>query len=192
MHKRSESFFSGYDKTKLFLQKWTSIEAKLTVLITHGQGEHSDSYNRLIHGLDLLFPSRFNFIGWDLRGHGKSQGIRGYAKDFDEYVLDFQCFLESVQKQPELQKKPVVLLSHSMGGIVQACDLSEKVHLKDLIKAQILSAPLFGVAVNVPEWKDRGANVINKLLPKLTLGNEIKNSQLTRDLDVIREFEQLR
>jgi alpha-beta hydrolase superfamily lysophospholipase len=45
------------------------------------------------------------------------------------------------------------------------------------------------VAVTVPQWKDLGANFINQLLPKLTMGNELNNEMLTRDLDVIREYE---
>lgn len=187
MYTRSESFFSGYDKTKLFLQKWTTPNAVGTILLTHGQAEHSDCYLRLINALD---GQGWNFIAWDLRGHGKSEGLRGYAKDFDEYVLDYKVFLELALGFFDVHSKPVVLLGHSMGGLVQTCALTEKKHLNDIIAAQILSSPLFGVSVEVPEWKDKGAGILNSLLPKFTLSNEIKNDSLTRDLDVIREYEQ--
>lgn len=186
MYTRSESFFSGYDGTKLFMQKWICPDAKGTILFTHGQAEHSDCYNRLISALD---GSGWNFVGWDLRGHGKSEGLRGYAKDFDEYVLDFKIFMDLGLSLMEVQNKPVVLLAHSMGGLIQTCALTEKKQLNSQIAGQILSSPLFGVAVTVPEWKDKGAGFINSLLPKVTLGNEIKYDQLTRDLDVIREYE---
>ncbi|AGH96195.1 alpha/beta hydrolase [Pseudobdellovibrio exovorus] len=185
MYKRSESFFNGYDGCKLFLQKWITDNAKGTVFITHGQAEHSDCYQRLINALE---GQGWNFIGWDLRGHGKSEGIRGYAKDFDEYVLDFNIFLEHGLKLPEVQGKPVVLLAHSMGGLIQTCALTEKTSYS--ADAQILSSPLFGVAVEVPEWKDKGAGFVKALVPKLTLGNEIKTEQLTRDIDIMREYEQ--
>ena len=36
---------------------------------------------------------------------------------------------------------------------------------------------------------EKGSKIINKVLPKLTLGNEINNEQLTRDPEVIREYE---
>lgn len=185
MYKRSESFFQGHDSTKLFLQKWSVPDAKGTVIITHGQAEHSDCYNRLINGLD---GQGWNFIAWDLRGHGKSEGLRGYAKDFDDYVLDYKIFLERCLKFVEVHGKPVVLLAHSMGGLIQTCALSEKKFPE--VTAQILSSPLFGVAVDVPEWKDKGAGLVNALLPKLTMSNEIKNSDLTRDIEVMREYEQ--
>jgi lysophospholipase len=187
MYKRSESFFNGYDGTKLFLQKWIVENAKGTILFTHGQGEHSDCYLRLINALD---EQNWNFIGWDIRGHGKSEGLRGFAKDFDEYVLDYKIFLDKTLELIEVRGKPIVLLAHSMGGLIQTCALAEKKNLNSSITAQILSSPMFGVAVDVPEWKDKGASFINSILPKVTLGNEIKNEQLTRDLDVIREYEQ--
>ncbi len=191
MYTRSESFFSGYDGAKLFLQKWTAPDAKGTILITHGQGEHSDCYLRLIYALDGLGAGRgWNFIAWDLRGHGKSEGLRGYAKDFDEYILDYKVFLDLALGLHEVHSKPVVLLGHSMGGLVQTCALSEKKHLNDIITAQILSSPLYDVALEVPKWKDKGAELINSFLPKLTLHNEITNNLLTRDLEVIREYEQ--
>ena len=184
MYKRSESFFAGHDGAKLFLQKWTAPETKGTILITHGQAEHSDCYNRLING---LAGSGWSFISWDLRGHGRSEGIRGYAKDFDDYVLDYKLFLNHCLRLTELMNRPVVTLAHSMGGLIQTCALAEKKYPE--LTAQILSSPLFGVAVEVPEWKDKGAGLIHSLLPKVTMGNEIKNSDLTRDIEVMREYE---
>lgn len=187
--KRSESFFRGYDQTKLYLQKWDAQNSCGTILITHGQAEHSDCYNRLIDGFQKnLSGQNWSFISWDMRGHGKSEGIRGYAKDFDEYVLDYHLFLDECLKIESVNNKPVILLAHSMGGLVQSCALREKRY--EQFKAQVLSSPLFGISQPVPAWKDSGSEILNALLPKLTLGNEITNEQLTRDPDVIKEFEQ--
>ncbi len=185
MYNRSEAFFLGNDGIKLFLQKWIQPNAVGTILITHGQAEHSDCYLRFINGLE---NEKWNFVAWDLRGHGRSDGPRGYAKDFDDYVLDYQIFIETCLQLPELANKPVVLLAHSMGALIQTCALLEKNNSR--AQAQILSSPMFGVAVDVPAWKDSGAGFINSFLPKLTLGNEIKASQLTRDPEIMREYEQ--
>lgn len=184
MYQRSESFFNGHDDTKLFWQKWVQPNAKGTILFTHGQAEHSECYLRLIQAFE---NEAWNFIGWDMRGHGKSAGIRGYAKDFKDYILDYQLFVKLCQALPEVKSKPVVLLGHSMGGLVQTSALLEN-HLTD-ITAQILSSPLFGVSVQVPAWKESGATLVNALLPKVTLGNEIKYTDLTRDLEIIKEYE---
>jgi alpha-beta hydrolase superfamily lysophospholipase len=187
-YERSELFFKGYDGAKLFMQKWTTKDAVGTILFTHGQGEHSECYHRLIDGFS---GSGWNFIGWDLRGHGRSDGLRGYAKDFNEYISDYEIFIEKTISLSDVSSKPVILLGHSMGGLIQTCGLLEKQLTEKYknISAQILSSPLFGVSVEVPAWKDAGAGFLNTLLPKFTLGNEIKNNQLTRDLDVMREYE---
>ena len=188
MYQRSESFFHTTDGSKLFLQKWSTEKSVGTIFITHGQGEHSDCYHRLIEGFD---QTGWNFIAWDLRGHGRSDGLRGYANDFHDYVSDYHLFLDTALKLPEVKNKPVILLAHSMGGLIQTCALLEKpetIENKD-IKAQVLSSPLFGVSVAVPAWKDVGATFMQSLLPKITLNNEIKNEDLTRDPAVIREYE---
>lgn len=189
---RSETFFKGYDQSTLFLQTWSHPEAVGTILISHGQAEHSDCYHRLISGLEKIqHAKKWNFIGFDQRGHGKSDGLRGYAKDFDEYVLDHDLFFKECLKINFVQNKKIVLLGHSMGGLVQTCALSEKKYAdhNPQVVGQILSSPMFGVAVTVPAWKDTGASVMNKLFPKLTLGNELNNEMLTRDPEVIREYE---
>lgn len=189
---RSETFFKGYDQSKLFLQTWSHPEAVGTILFTHGQAEHSDCYHRLINGLDKINgAAKWNFIGWDLRGHGQSDGLRGYAKDFDEYVLDYDFFYRECLKINFVQNKKIILLGHSLSGLIQTCALSSKKYstINPQVVGQILSSPLFGVAVTVPQWKDVGASFIHQLIPKLTMGNELTNEMLTRDLDVIREYE---
>ena len=188
MYQRSELFFSGYDNAKLFLQKWSVTNSAGTILFTHGQGEHSDCYHRLIAGFE---NTGWNFIGWDLRGHGRSDGIRGYAQDFNEYISDYDCFLKTALPLTEVKNKPVILLAHSMGGLIQTCAWIKKSYAEEFpnIKAQVLSSPLFGVAITVPAWKDAGASLMHRLAPKITLGNEIKNEDLTRDKNVIREYE---
>lgn len=196
IYKRSETFFRGHDLTKLFLQTWSHPNAVGTILFTHGQAEHSDCYQRLIEGLENLSNTTtgqhiWNFVGWDLRGHGRSDGLRGYAEDFDDYVLDYDCFFKEALQIDFVKNKNIVLLGHSMGGLIQTCALIEKKYDQHYpqTKAQILSSPLFNVSVPVPQWKDTGAGLLAKWIPKLTLGNEIKNEMLTRDLDVIREYE---
>ena len=188
MYERSELFFQGHDQAKLFLQKWSVKNSVGTILITHGQAEHSDCYHRLIDG---FAGSGWNFIAWDLRGHGKSEGLRGYAKDFSDYVADYSLFIQKVLSFEDVNTKPVILLGHSMGGLIQTCGLIENKFAEKYpaIKAQVLSSPFFGIAVNVPAWKDTGANFMNIIFPKLTLSNELKYEQLSRNPEIIREYE---
>lgn len=184
-------FFKGFDGAQLFLQAWLNPKSCGTVLLTHGQAEHSDCYHRTVLEFQNLAQSNghlpWDFISWDLRGHGRSEGIRGYARDVDDYVLDFECFLKKVSENPLVLQKPVILMAHSLGGLVQTCALSENKIAK--ATAQVLSAPFFGVSVKVPTWKDIGSEFVNRLAPKITLGNELRTEMLTRDPEIIREIE---
>jgi alpha-beta hydrolase superfamily lysophospholipase len=186
MYNRSEGFFKGYEDLELFFQIWENPKARGTVIITHGQGEHSESYHRLTKAFE---NDAWTFYGWDLRGHGRSGGKRGFVANFDDYCKDYQIFLDQVLAEEKVQKTgPVVLYCHSMGGLIELKTLIRNPDLK--VDAIVVSAPLLGLSIPVPAIKSVGASVINKILPSITMHNEISNSMLTRDMDVIREYEQ--
>lgn len=184
-YSRAEKFFKGHDGIKLFLQTWENPKAKATVLITHGQAEHSDCYHRLINGLSKYLD--LNFVAWDLRGHGKSDGQRGYAKDFNDYVEDYKLFIQQALQLDFIKNRSLFILAHSMGGLIQSCALVDRKYTQFV--AQILSSPLLGLDIPIPVWKESAAELINQFLPKLTLGNEIKYEYLTHEVDIIKEYE---
>lgn len=185
MLERSQTFFKGYDKSRLYFQTWHNPAAETTILITHGQAEHSDCYDRLIQGLSQ--HGNFNFAAWDLRGHGRSDGRRGYADQFDDYVMDHELFYDECLKISWIKKTNLILLGHSMGGLIQTCALNQSKYSE--IKAQILSSPLFDLSIPVPAWKAMSAELLKSIAPAVTLGNEITFEQLTRDPEVIKEYQ---
>lgn len=183
--KQNEGRFEGHDGISLYFQEWVpTTPPKGLFLITHGHGEHSDSYARFINGLS---NTGYAFIAWDWRGHGRSDGKRGYASHFTDYVKDFNIFLDRVLKMPEFKDLYIILSAHSMGGLIQISGLLER-SPDPRIQAQILSAPLLGLTVDVPVMKDIAARVALQLYPKLTLWNELTNEQFTRDPGVLQEY----
>jgi alpha-beta hydrolase superfamily lysophospholipase len=179
---RQEGYFRGHNDYELFYQSWLQEDAKGSIIVTHGLGEHSECYHRLAEGIKA---AGYNIYAWDLRGHGRSEGKRGVVKSFLDYAEDlavFKSHLESI-KVPG----PVYLLGHSMGGLVTVRTLLHKG--REGIKGLILSSPLMGIAVEIPKIKSVGGNILASWLPELTLNNEIKYSQLTHDRDVINEYE---
>ncbi|KYG68276.1 hypothetical protein AZI87_03185 [Bdellovibrio bacteriovorus] len=185
MYKRSEGFFKGYQDINLFFQIWDNPNARGTVIINHGQGEHSESYHRLIKAFE---NDQWSFYGWDLRGHGRSEGRRGYVAQFDDYCKDYKIFLDMVLKNEKVKQGPVILFCHSMGALIELKTLLRNPDTR--CDGIVVSSPLLGVSVPVPVYKSKGAVILNSLLPTITMGNELTNDMLTRDPDVIREFEQ--
>lgn len=183
--KRNEGKFSGFDGTSLYYQDWLQpTPTKGIFIITHGQAEHSDCYNRLIKGIKHC---GWSFYAWDMRGHGRSDGKRGYAGRFDYYVQDYEIFLNKILNSPETAGLPVILLAHSMGALVQLSFLTAK-GTPSRVKAQVLSAPLLAIPFAVPPIKDLAAKLAFKVYPQLTLWNELNNTQLTRDQSVLAEY----
>lgn len=183
MYKRFEGSFQSFDSTRIFYQGWEAPNSKAHVIITHGQGEHSECYHRVVKHFE---GQGISFWAWDMRGHGRSEGIRGFVGDFHDYVRDYLIFLDRILKRIGV-REPIFLMAHSLGGMIQNLALFERT--QEEFAGQILSAPLFGIAMEVPAIKKHAAEWLFKLFPKVTMWNEIKNEMLTRDAEIMREFE---
>jgi alpha-beta hydrolase superfamily lysophospholipase len=180
----SEAFFNGYQETRLFYQFWEAKNSKANLIITHGHGEHSECYLRVIRALADL-PLRI--FAWDLRGHGRSDGLRGYALNFEDYNRDYEALMMHLQREHQIFQKPLFLLAHSMGGLIQLKALTENIHWP--VTAQALSSPMMGITVQIPFPKELAAVALRVLLPKITLNNEISYDDLSRDPIIHQEYD---
>lgn len=182
MLKRSEGYFRGHNDFELFYQSWTQEGATATLVITHGLGEHSECYQNLAGGL-TGFP--VDLIGWDLRGHGRSEGKRGAVEHFDYFCRDLKKFVEFVKKlHPD---RPLFLLGHSMGGQITVRTVMDHGDLG--AKAMVLSSPLFRVAVHVPKIKETIGRAVASVVPDLTLYNGVILGHLSRDKEWVQHCE---
>jgi alpha-beta hydrolase superfamily lysophospholipase len=109
-----EGTFTGTGDLSLVWQAWLPDEPPRAVLvIVHGFGEHCGRYRHLV---DYLVPRGFAIYGFDLRGHGRSEGQRGAINSWDEFREDVARFLHLVREaQPD---SPLFLMGHSMGGLI--------------------------------------------------------------------------
>lgn len=183
---RAEGLFHGFHESELYWQSWMVPKPQnttRTILITHGHGEHSESYTHLAQDLNQL---GYNVIAWDLRGHGKSFGQRGYVDQFEDYIYDLESFFNFAAKKFSLVEEKLVLFGHSMGGLILTNGLIKLNRFQQ--SPVVLSAPMYSVALKVPLYKQIGSLWVERFLPKLTLGNEIDDSQLTRDQKYLDEY----
>ena len=66
-----------------------------TIIFTHGMAEYSKSYEEVA----LFFQNKgFHVITYDVRGHGKSEGKRGYVKSYMDFVNDLKEIVEKTKE----------------------------------------------------------------------------------------------
>jgi alpha-beta hydrolase superfamily lysophospholipase len=106
-------FVTSADQTRLFYRHWPARGAwnGRVVVVLHGIGYHSAPYRVIA---DTLNPQGTDVYGLDARGHGLSQGRRGFVGTSAEVGADVECMIRFVQQQRPAAK--IFLLGDSMGA----------------------------------------------------------------------------
>lgn len=97
VHLKGHYFFSGKE---------------ITVIALHGIGEH---YGRHSY-LQKLLAKNYNLVQFDLRGHGRSGGKRGYIKDFSFFIKDLEDLIQHLKTEKNIGR--YFLFAHSMGSLI--------------------------------------------------------------------------
>ncbi len=83
--KAVERTFASWDGTELFYRAWLPNEEKIekALLLFHRGHEHSGRWSETVDSLGLKDATIF---AWDARGHGRSPGERGAARDLTDVI----------------------------------------------------------------------------------------------------------
>ncbi|WP_160725154.1 alpha/beta hydrolase [Bacillus sp. USDA818B3_A] len=110
----TEGTFNGGDGTDLFFRVIEPVTApKAAVIVVHGHGDHSGGLQNLS---ERLVNKEYIVYAFDLRGHGRSSGKRGYIRSWDEFRDDLHKFRKLVSlDQPGV---PIYIVGHSIGGLI--------------------------------------------------------------------------
>ncbi len=183
MNDSTLSTFTASDGDNLALQEWPLDDdqpMRGAVVIVHGLGEHVGRYD---HVAQFLNAWGFAVRGYDQYGHGESGGVRGALPDGDRLLEDLADVVDATRlRLPD--GKPLILLGHSMGGLVAARFVALK---RRPVDALVLSSPAL----------DPGLNLVQKLLlavvprvaPNLTLGNGLDASFISHDPAVVEAYQ---
>ncbi len=177
--------FEGHEKRILFYQSWRPVFCEKIIVIIHGLGEHSGRYSE--------FAKYFSNIGYgvyayDQRGHGRSNGQRGYLSSFQHLTGDLRCFLKLISIHEEA--KPIFLFGHSLGGLVALryaieCNNKMGVHPRGLIVANAT----LKIVVKIPKWKEVLSGFFARYIPRLSLHNELDLNFLSHDPKVMESVQ---
>ena len=166
------STFTASDGENLAMQDWPvpeGLAARGAVVLVHGLGEHAGRYERVARRLNEW---GFAVRGYDHYGHGDSGGPRGGLPSEARLVDDLADVVQSTRQRmaPGL---PLVVLGHSLGGLVAA---SLAASGQAAIDGLILSSPAFGTRLS--SLQKLLLAVVPRLAPKLTLANGLEPNDL--------------
>jgi alpha-beta hydrolase superfamily lysophospholipase len=173
-----------HDGLTLRLRHWPAADARGMVLVVHGLGEHIGRY---AHVAAHLNAQGWSVLGYDQRGHGRSEGPRGRLAAGDDLLRDLALLVDSARAA---QRGPLVLLGHSMGGLVAARFAAGGIGAAEPwfrpIDALVLSSPALDPGMNAGQKLLLA--LLGRLAPGLGVSNGLKPEWISRDPQVVRQY----
>ena len=168
------------DGTELFVRTYhpRKFDPARTLYWVHGLGEHGGRHEHLA---TILAERGWRMVIADLRGHGRSSGIRTHVRSFREYVDD----IAHIWAQMELNTGRTVLLGHSMGGLIATRTVQSQ---KIVPSSLVLSSPLLGLKLRVNPITLMLGTMLVRMVPTARFSNGIDPRNMTHD----PEFSSLR
>ena len=156
----TEGGFKGYKDLDIYYQCWLPDgDARAVLLVVHGWAEHSGRYTNLV---DYFVPKGYAICALDHRGHGRSEGPRGYVDRFSDYLLDLKTFFDLVRSQHSDTK--IFMVGHSMGGTVATAYVIEHQHE---LAGLLLSGASLMVGSGLPSALIPLARILSVLMPRM-------------------------
>ena len=177
----NDGHFEGVGGLRLYYKIWQPEETPQGVMaIVHGAGEHIDRYQNFV---DLLVPAGYALAGYDLRGHGRSEGLRGHINSWDEYRDDQERFLKLAREL--FPGSPITLYGHSMGSLI-ALDYLQ--HNSQGLSSAIISGTALFPKDAAPPSQVMIAKILTGIVPRYTLKMKLEGASLSRDPNVARGY----
>jgi len=167
--------------------------ARGTVLIVHGLGEHIGRYEAVAARLNRW---GWHVVGYDHRGHGASGGPRGDVPDAQALLRDLALVIDALRGDAELNRGPLLLLGHSLGGLLAARFVAggltansagQLPHWFRPVDGLILSSPALNPGLS--GWQRLQLAIGVALAPHLAVGNGLKPGWISRDAATVQAYQ---
>lgn len=176
--------FSNQDGQSLFGRAWASPEklAKGVVYLFHDLGEHTGRYDSLEK---ILAQAGYHLAGFDLRGHGLSQGPRGHAPSLSHLLADCQLFITETARYFRADL-PRFLFGHGMGGNLVIHNGLQ--HPED-ISGAIVTSPALKLARFQHKTRITLIRILASTLPQLTLTRRLETVALSQNPAIVKAYQ---
>jgi alpha-beta hydrolase superfamily lysophospholipase len=164
------------------VQDWPvqdGIPLRGMVIVVHGLGEHTGRYDYLARHLNAW---GFAVRGYDQYGHGESGGAYG-SLPTDTRLLDDLADMVDCTRARMRKDMPLILLGHSLGGLVAARFVSLAIRPVD---ALVLSSPAFDPGLTA--WQKFLLSFVPRLAPNFRVSNGLNPEYLSHDPAVVAAY----
>lgn len=172
----------AHDGTRLVGYEWhaRTKPAAATVAILHGYAEH---VSRFAHVAEALNAKGINVIGIDLRGHGGSDGRRGFVKTYTDFHQDVDALLAHARTISG--GSPLFVLAHSNGGLIWLHYSASGRGAGFGVQGAVVSSPFLGFNPQPATPVVALMRCLSSCVPAAPIPNGIKGKNLMRDPDMI-------
>lgn len=176
-----ETNWQSDDGLRLYAQGWEPDgDAQAVVCLVHGLGEHSGRY---AHVAAALTGAGYALLAFDLRGHGRSLGVRGHSPSFEALMQDIDCLLDEANAC--YPRRPCFLYGHSLGG---GLVLNYVLRRRPRLAGVIATGPALRPAFDPPGWKLAVGKLMCKVRPTFQMANGLDLAGLSHDPSVVRAY----
>ena len=169
------------DGLMLYAQSWMPEKKPRGIInYIHGFKDHS---SRFTAWAVKLTSEGYGVMAVDLRGHGHSEGRRGYAECFDLYLKDVQVMF--VQSRKIFGAIPHFLYGHSLGGNIVTNYLIGGFDMPD---AAVITSPWFTLALRPSLITLTAAGIMRYLLPFIQVKSNLDPKGLSHDPGIVEDY----
>jgi alpha-beta hydrolase superfamily lysophospholipase len=168
---------------RLTLYGWTrepDAPPRGVIAHVHGMGEHSRRYD---HVTAYWEAQGYASAGFDLRGHGRSEGRRGHTPSYDQLMDDIAAFLAMVADR--WRGLPLTLYGHSMGGNLV---LNYAIRRQPALTRVVATAPYLRLVSPPSAARVRLAGWLARVVPTVSQRTGLDAAAVSRDPAVVQRY----
>ena len=177
-----ECTMTSWDGTQVFYRVWPAkAESSKALLLFHRGHEHSGRFQDLVDRLEL---DDYWMFAWDARGHGRTDGERGYAPSIQAVVRDVNSFVRHIAEKYNVPVENMALIANSLGAVL----VSTWVHdYAPPVRALVLATPALRVKLYVP-LAVPALRAMQWLRGKSFVKSYVRPTMLTHDAEMARQY----